>query len=419
MNALDSYLRGTDRSEGRRTPFFSGRKEELTRFADALDFVAEEQVGGQTYVCQGAPGAGKSALAEECAALVAERVGDSSPRPLPSPETARTGERERKSATRWAVVRASPDRLDSMDGLVGAIDAALRAEGGGGIGAAFGVAARELSERGGSAGGIGIGPRTPRDLDVQSRFEAREEAWHGAVVVILVDEAQNIPVSKRARAIVQCLHAGEHGSRILLACFGLGDTVQTLRRLGISRLGTGRRHDLACLSTGETAASINAAFEAFGVRGSSSEKARWVDVMAGTSQGWPQHLRNVTRAALIELNAHSMDLSKSSLVRAVAAGEDAKREYYEDRLEGVSRWLPAYRRIAVQLENAGESRLTDEEIETAISAELQRRNTSYEAFLEEAIHAGVLSWSRGGYVIPIPSFVSHIRQCATRNRRGG
>ena len=418
MNALDSYLRGTDRSEGRRTPFFSGRKEELARFADALDFVAEEQVGGQTYLCQGAPGAGKSALAEECAALVVERVSGSPPRSPPSPGAARTGERERKPTVRGVVVRASPDRLDSMDGLIGAIDAALRAGGRGGVGTAFGDAARELSERGGSAGGIGIGPRPPRDLDVQSRFEARREAWRGSVVVVLVDEAQNTPVSPRARAIVQCLHAGAHGSRILLACFGLGDTVQTLRRLGISRLGTGRRHDLACLSVEEAGASINAAFEAFGVRGSSEESARWVDALARTSQGWPQHLRNVTRAALLELHAHSMALSSSSLERAVAAGEDAKREYYEDRLEGVSRWLPAYRRIAVQLENAGGPHLSDEEIEAAIGAELQRRNTSYEAFLEEAIHAGILSWSKGGYIIPIPSFVSHIRQRATRNRTG-
>ena len=254
---------------------------------------------------------------------------------------------------------------------------------------------------------------------MQSRFEARKAAWHGAVVVVLVDEAQNIPVSDRARAIVQCLHAGEHGSRILLACFGLGDTVQTLRRLGISRLGTGRRHDLAALSAEEAAASIRAAFEAFGVRGPAADRARWADALATASQGWPQHLRNVTREALRELKSHSMELASSSLEHAVAAGEDAKREFYEDRLEGVSRWLPAYRRIAARLEDAGGAFLTDEEIETAIGPELQRRNTSYEAFLEDSVHAGVLSWSRGGYVIPIPSFALHIQQRAAPGRTGG
>ena len=422
MNELDSYLRGTDRSEGKRTPFFSGRKEELVRFGDALDFVAEEQVGGQTYVCQGAPGAGKSALAEECAVLVAERTGGLPPRSPPSPEAVmRAGERERSSITRWAVVRASPNRLDSIEGLIGAIDGALRAgeRGRGRVGPALGEAARGLSERGGGAGGIAIaiGPRPPRELDVQSRFEARKEAWQGAVVVVLVDEAQNIPMSDRTRAIVQCLHAGEHGSRILLACFGLSDTVHTLRRLGISRLGTRRRHDLSALSAREAAASIRAAFDAFGVHGSPAERARWVDALAGVSQGWPQHLRNVTREALLELNAHSMELSRSSLERAVARGEDAKRAYYEDRLEGVGRWLPAYRRLAARLEDDGGASLTDEELEAAIGPELRKRNTSYEAFLEEAIHAGVLSWSRGGYAIPIPSFALHIR-AAPRPARG-
>jgi len=423
MNDLDSYLRGTDRSEGKRTPFFSGRREELARFADALDFVAGEQVGGQTYVCQGAPGAGKSALAEECAALVADRADGRCSRSPSSPEpepVARAGERARPPATRWAVVRASPSRLGSMDGLAGAIDAALGAGGKGRarIGPAFGAAARALSERGGSAGGIAIGPRAPKELDVQSRFEARKDAWQGAVVVILVDEAQNIPESDTARAIIQCLHAGEHGSRILLACFGLSDTVLALRRLGISRLGTGRRNDLTALSPEEAAASIGAAFDAFGVRGPAGERARWVDALAAASQGWPQHLRNVTREALRELNAHSMGLSRSSLERAVAAGEETRRQYYEDRLEGLGRWLPAYRRLAARLEDAGGPFLTDEEVEEAIGTELRRRNASYEGFIEEAVHAGVLSWSRGGYVIPIPSFASHIRQCATRNRTG-
>ena len=419
MNELDAFLRGTDRSEGRRTPFFSGRKRELARFADALDCVAEEQIGGQTYVCQGAPGAGKSALAEECAALVAERAdGSSRPVPPPAPGTTRADEQGRKPTTHWAVVRASPARLDSADGLIGAIDAAIRAGGRSRFGPAIGEAARALSERGGTAGGVGIGPRPLRELDVQSRFEARKEAWRGAVVVVLVDEAQNVPVSSRTRAIVQCLHAGEHGSRILLACFGLSDTAQTLRRLGISRLGAGRRHELASLSKEEAAASIDAAFDAFGVRGAPADRARWVEALAATSQGWPQHLRNATREALLELKANSMDLARSSLERAVAAGEDANREYYEDRLEGVSRWIPAYRRIAARLEDAGATRLSDEQIEAAIGPELRKRDTSYEAFLEEAIHAGVLSWSRGGYVIPIPSFVSHIRHRDTRSPIG-
>ena len=419
MNELDAFLKGTDRSEGKRTPFFSGRKTELARFTDALDLVTEGQVGGQTWICQGAPGAGKSALAEECAALVVERAcGSLPPGSRPSSGTARAGESERRSPTRWAVVRASPARLDSADGLIGAIDAAIRAVGKGRFGPAIGAAAKELSDRGGSAGGIGIGPRPPRELDVQSRFEARKEAWQGAVVVVLVDEAQNIPVSSRARAIVQCLHAGEHGSRILLACFGLSDTAQTLRRLGISRLGTGRRHELAALSAEEAATSIRGAFDSFGVRGSRDERARWVETLAAASQGWPQHLRNVTREALVELKASSMELARSSLERAVTAGEDVNREYYEDRLEGVSRWLPAYRRIAARLEDAGVSRLTDEEIEAVIDPELQRRGASYEAFLEEAVYAGVLSWSRGGYQIPIPSFASHIRRRGTRNPMG-
>ncbi len=63
---LEIWLKRTDRSEAGREPFFRGREEEYGVYRSAVTSLSEGIVGGGTMVFQGAPGAGKSALMEEC-----------------------------------------------------------------------------------------------------------------------------------------------------------------------------------------------------------------------------------------------------------------------------------------------------------------------------------------------------------------
>ena len=188
----ENYIRAGDRSKA----ILSAGSESWRLFCKR--WKTAEEGGGcgkdETLLFQGPPGAGKTALLEECAVLAAARANH-------------------------VVVRAQADELGSVHGLIQAIDAAV------GIRAARRMA--DLAERGGQIGSVGVGPRLGAPGSIATQLRAREDAWKEKVIVLLVDEAQNIPgaeESTEVQAITSYLHSSARAARILLACFGLGDT---------------------------------------------------------------------------------------------------------------------------------------------------------------------------------------------------
>ena len=72
----ENYIRAGDRARAGPDPYFVGREREIAMFLQALELTAEE--GGsagkdEALLVQGPPGAGKTALLEECAALASQR----------------------------------------------------------------------------------------------------------------------------------------------------------------------------------------------------------------------------------------------------------------------------------------------------------------------------------------------------------
>ena len=195
---LEGFLRKGDRTPPGGSPFFAGRTEQLTSFAHALTETTEQGGVDETFVCQGAPGAGKTAIAKECAALAARRSHD------------------------HVVVQVTPGVFDSARDFVRIIDeAVLQGSVLGRIKKIAGV-------------GLGIHADGNDEPTVQRLFDDRQKAWAGKIIVVLVDEAQNIENSTAARRIVQLIHAGPIKSRVLLACFGLSDTEHRIGPIGHS-----------------------------------------------------------------------------------------------------------------------------------------------------------------------------------------
>ena len=60
------WQKQTDRAEVGRDPIFSGRDAEYEVFRDAVENLRSGRVGDGTMIFQGAPGAGKTALMQEC-----------------------------------------------------------------------------------------------------------------------------------------------------------------------------------------------------------------------------------------------------------------------------------------------------------------------------------------------------------------
>ena len=65
-NSLEIWLGDTDRAEVGREAFFRGRDHEYGVFQNALNMLMYGRIGGGTMIFQGAPGAGKIALMQEC-----------------------------------------------------------------------------------------------------------------------------------------------------------------------------------------------------------------------------------------------------------------------------------------------------------------------------------------------------------------
>ncbi len=377
----EDYIRAGDRARVGADPYFVGRERELAIFLQALELTAEE--GGscgkdETLVVQGPPGAGKTALLEECAVLVAARPNH-------------------------VAVRIQPDELGSVDGLLQAIDSAV------GVPAARRIA-EDLAERGGQAGPAGIGPRPGARGSAATLLKGREDLWKDKVVVLLVDEAQNIRESDSSREITQYLHAAVRGTGILLACFGLGNTQDKLTALGISRLAGKRVTTLQRLTIAQARESIGRVFAACGVRGPAAERELWIDALAKLSQGWPQHMRVVASETLEELSAFAMDVSASSLARVLEAGKAAKDRYYEHRLSAVSLWMPVYRQFAEELEKPGVPYLRLHQIAEIARPYLKGWDADFQEFLAATVHAGVLSREDSRYTISIPSFAEYLRR---------
>lgn len=389
MTGLEEFIRQDDRQEEGRARFFTGRRRELDGFADAVEFALAGQTSGKTLVFQGAPGAGKTALMRECAA-VAEQRG-------------------------CMAAGIEPDQLTSVDGLFKEVqeniariapDVAKRA-----VKFLTNLAQRGITVQG-LGFGAGVGPRRAEALDAVSKFKELAKAWRGLTIVLLVDEAQSIPETEVSRAIVKYLHAGAKESSILLACFGLSDTAAKLAGLGVSRTSLKRVHNMAAMTIEEAEQAIGKAFVEFSVTGPPNEAQSWLGKLAQASQGWPQHLVVLMKAALRELSHQDMDVTQGSLERALAEGEAGKKAYYAARLAQTGDGVGACRAVACALRD--KPSIDKLSIKRAAAPHLAEWGLQFADFLHDAVHAGVLSpVAPDRYAVPIPSFADYLRNDAS------
>ena len=174
---LDPYLRSDDRAEGfhGRTPFFEGRDEPLQAFDLVIKAVSAGRFSDQTMVFQGAPGAGKSALLEECVDRLVRR-------------SSRAGEI-------LVPVRVTADDFEDPVDLHRRIQGAL----------AEYTAAESLAERRRIASMI-FAPTSPPDIADPN--EPLGLAYPEARILLLLDEAQNLRDEGKTAGIVQRLQQG-------------------------------------------------------------------------------------------------------------------------------------------------------------------------------------------------------------------
>ncbi len=403
---LETWLKRTDRSEAGREPFFRGREAEYGVYRSAITSLSEGIVGGGTMVFQGAPGAGKSALMEECMEAVRRHS---------TPEVP------------WVAVAMDPSSLESpldvIEALVGAANTEserLRE-----MVSGTSVATmlddlrdrgkklyRELSERGGGVFGVSVGGRRDEGVSAGGAFRKAAQLLGKYHIVVCVDEAQNTPVTSNTKGVMDCLHRDPQGIPLVAAFFGLSDTQRVLRDCGLSRFADERVVTLEPLPDGDTACAIRSAFDAYGFTGTREDREVWVNRLAELSHGWPQHINRVAVAAARVINDNGGRIDVAVLEQALESGRKRKDAYYAGRLAAGTQDPGLYKQIALAAETRPNGVLPRAILRDLTSSELENSQESFDDFLANALHVGLLAQTKDlpyHYQIPIPSFGDYLR----------
>ncbi len=381
------WLDQTDRAEVGREPFFFGRDAEYEVFQKAACSLKAGRTGGGTMIFQGAPGAGKSALMLECMEAVRQHSAPADP---------------------WAAVAIMPGTLASASQTMAVMLHAVNKESmrlsqtvsetmSGKFSAYLKTGQklyRELSERGGGIGGMSIGGRPQKsseaELLAEPVFMNAAPLLKRFHLVVLVDEAQNLPVSETARGVIDCLHRPPEGIPLVAAFFGLSDTRQILHRCGLSRPPDKRVVNLEPLPVSEAQRSLRRMLDAY-YEGEDAEKTHWSRELARLSQGWPQHISRAGAAAGQVIRANGGRVERPLLDAALREGRARKSAYYADRRIAGSHDPEVYKRLAIAAAESPGGILSRKEIGRIVSGELEAIGQSLDEFLARVLHAGLLA----------------------------
>ncbi len=407
------WLDRTDRAEVGREPFFCGRDTDYEIFQKAANSLRRGLVGGSTVIFQGAPGAGKSALMLECMEAVRQHsmpqepwvAASIAPSDLISPEYVMSAlihatDEESKRLSRTGS-GASAKKLESLLGLGKRV-------------------LEQLSNRGFTIAGISVGGKSNADkhsnfkMSAAQLFRQASPLLENIHFMVFVDEAQNTPVETTTKAVLDCLHRDPHGINLVTSFFGLSDTVDVLRKCGLSRIALDRIVNLEPLGFADAAGSFRRMIDTY-YSGSDKEKDLWADALAELSQGWPQHINRIGVAAGQVIRDNGGKLRRSLLGKALAKGTEKKNDYYDYRIAAGYRDADLYVELAVAAGRNSNGLLSLRELQHLSAQELKRTGTSFDDFLLETLHAGVLAPAKGPlprYKFPIPSLGDYLRSQA-------
>jgi len=347
---LNVWLDDTDRAEVGREPFFRGRDKEYRVFQKAANMLDAGRVGGGTMIFQGAPGAGKTALMQECMEAVRLHstpdqpwvAASINPATLQSPVAVIKSLTEATNRERDRLARIAPQntasRLEELKNKSKRLFADLLERG-----FSVGIAGASLGAKPGSRQG---------EEGIYSKLAFLEAVplFENMRLVAFVDEAQNMPVNESTKAVLDNLHRKTEGIHLVAAFFGLSDTENKLVECGISRPPDERVTNLELLTREETSEVIKRIFESYNFTGFLENPEIWIAHLAELSQGWPQHINRVSVAACRVIAKHEYPIKDELLEHVLQEGRKSKENYYGMILRRCSAQPWIYRQLAMAAE---------------------------------------------------------------------
>ena len=403
-----AWLRRTDRSDGKREPFFYGRDREYEVFQSAVVSLQEGQVGRGSVIYQGAPGAGKTALMHECMEAVRRQstIDDPWVAVTIMPETLTSAPQ-----VMWMIlntVNKESERLSHIAPQTVAGTFIEYVEQGKKL-------YQELSERGMGIGGISVGGKPKNNLDsnllAQLVFTNAAPLLKRFHIVVFVDEAQSTPVKETTKGVMNCLHNPPENIPLVAAFFGLSDTKRIMRDCELSRPPDERVVNLEPLSMVDAKGSLRKIFDTY-YDGSDDEKVYWSHELAKLSQGWPQHINRIGVSAGCVIRSNDGKMERSLLRQAIDKGIERKSAYYAERRDAGSHDPELYKQLAIAAAENKNGTLNRKQIGDIVSSELDQFQQSIDDFLTTVLHAGLLAPLANDahqFRFPIPSMCDFLK----------
>ena len=348
--------------------YFHGREEILGSFMRQLRR-AEATNGGTIILVQGPPGAGKTALLEECK------------------KKAHAG-----GAGAWGVVDIGPSALRSPASLMSALNEQYEKE----KTATYAIGIPKVAHAEWSA------LRHPTGDTILSLL--RNAAAGGLLLVL--DEAQALRHYGAAEIVADDIghtlahiHNGNVGGSVILLAGGLGNSADALADLDISRFKGGCEINLGRLSPEAEGAVIRDWLTKDGKAKGDTEP--WIQAIAKEAHGWPQHIIAFAQPAARVLRENGGEMTSGGLKEVLEGGRIRKEEYYSaraGRLTNVD---------IIDIANATRFFSPEGDItEAGLLHRLSLRHTRKDphTLFNHLVHKGIIAEQRKGwYAIPIPS----------------
>ena len=358
--------------------FFHGRHDELRDFHSLLQD-ARAADGGGTFLIQGAPGVGKTALLNECG--------------------------KHAEAEGWRVAYVSAFAMHDPGELAKYLDLP------------YAASITEHPE-GGIEGGVLTG-RTSNGHGIQGqsvtiRGPAVAELIRGAAfplgLVLILDEAQNLAkerqrggdVEPAISGILDRIHNGLMGLPVVLLAGGLGTTRGVFAGFGVSRFAGKNVHQLGSLDRKSTESIVKDWLVHAG-RASleSPHLAHWIEVLSDESFGWPQHIHTYAQTAAQWLFENDGEMTMRSLEYILDQARGERTQFYEGRAYGFEQ--PHRTAFANLLQEKGKHAILEaEQVISALESNLVRDKA--ERMYNDLVLKGVIAETPDGtYRVPIPS----------------
>lgn len=344
--------------------YFHGRRKILSSFHELL-LHANQNKRGTTFLIQGAPGAGKTALLAECEKRALEK--------------------------KWEVVELPVRAIWSVDELRRSL----------------GLGKIPVVKRGSAQVGGDLIGKLEVTAELASETMLNILRSRKDPLLLMLDEAQRIGTTISlvnadqfaiATDMLNAIHNGTLDRPVILMAAGLGTTAAAFESLGVSRFNKKCLVELGALDKEAECAVIHDWLKKEG--SANGDPTAWIDAISRETCGWPHHILSYVEPAVNQLGTYNGVMTTEGLNTVLDAGREFRSEYYERRAHDFDE--EQRHCFAKSLADIPPG---DSTTRSAIMDSLMQDFSPDEAekLFHRALHRGILHKRRGRYTVPIPS----------------